>query len=164
FVSSHLSEVMYVWFYGWRYCFCSCLFFQAEDGIRDRNVTGVQTCALPISRSSSSSRVRTPSTAASKPLRGCSSTVRRPRTPAIRRPWPPRSSRPPERSRAEAPGALRPQGGASGAPGRSGRPPLEQAPASAVVSPSRRMDYYRVGADALSAHRLLSSVGRAPLL
>src|SRR5699024_11826548 len=28
-------------------------FFQAEDGIRDRNVTGVQTCALPISRSAS---------------------------------------------------------------------------------------------------------------
>src|SRR5699024_12686924 len=27
-----------------------CVFcFQAEDGIRDRNVTGVQTCALPIS-------------------------------------------------------------------------------------------------------------------
>src|SRR5699024_11834185 len=25
-------------------------FFQAEDGIRARNVTGVQTCALPISR------------------------------------------------------------------------------------------------------------------
>src|SRR5207249_8246203 len=25
-------------------------FFQAEDGIRDRNVTGVQTCALPIYR------------------------------------------------------------------------------------------------------------------
>src|SRR5699024_12097056 len=24
-------------------------FIQAEDGIRDRNVTGVQTCALPIS-------------------------------------------------------------------------------------------------------------------
>src|SRR5207249_6826520 len=32
--------------------FMSCFFFfffQAEDGIRDRNVTGVQTCALPIS-------------------------------------------------------------------------------------------------------------------
>src|SRR5699024_11851107 len=29
------------------YCF-SFFFFQAEDGIRDRNVTGVQTCALPI--------------------------------------------------------------------------------------------------------------------
>src|SRR5207249_9230700 len=28
----------------WRHYF----FFQAEDGIRDRNVTGVQTCALPI--------------------------------------------------------------------------------------------------------------------
>src|SRR5699024_11983662 len=28
----------------------ACFFiFQAEDGIRDRNVTGVQTCALPIS-------------------------------------------------------------------------------------------------------------------
>src|SRR5258707_2480236 len=26
-------------------------FFQAEDGIRDIGVTGVQTCALPISRS-----------------------------------------------------------------------------------------------------------------
>src|SRR5207248_5052067 len=26
-------------------------FFQAEDGIRDRTVTGVQTCALPISYS-----------------------------------------------------------------------------------------------------------------
>src|SRR5699024_11581006 len=27
---------------------CDSFFFQAEDGIRDRNVTGVQTCALPI--------------------------------------------------------------------------------------------------------------------
>src|SRR5690554_7977872 len=25
-----------------------CVFFQAEDGIRDGDVTGVQTCALPI--------------------------------------------------------------------------------------------------------------------
>src|SRR5437867_6529817 len=29
------------------FCF---FFFQAEDGIRDRTVTGVQTCALPILR------------------------------------------------------------------------------------------------------------------
>src|SRR5688572_32991648 len=29
-------------------------FFQAEDGIRDLTVTGVQTCALPISTSASS--------------------------------------------------------------------------------------------------------------
>src|SRR5690606_40105628 len=28
---------------------CLCFFFQAEDGIRDFHVTGVQTCALPIS-------------------------------------------------------------------------------------------------------------------
>src|SRR5207249_8110670 len=27
---------------------CAIFFFQAEDGIRARNVTGVQTCALPI--------------------------------------------------------------------------------------------------------------------
>src|SRR5256886_4818953 len=27
---------------------CLCFFFQAEDGIRDLTVTGVQTCALPI--------------------------------------------------------------------------------------------------------------------
>src|SRR3712207_8254105 len=33
-------------------CICCCMyfffFFQAEDGIRDIGVTGVQTCALPI--------------------------------------------------------------------------------------------------------------------
>src|SRR5260370_2107850 len=28
-------------------CFC-VFFFEAEDGIRDSSVTGVQTCALPI--------------------------------------------------------------------------------------------------------------------
>src|SRR5436305_12410254 len=27
---------------------CLCFFFQAEDGIRAADVTGVQTCALPI--------------------------------------------------------------------------------------------------------------------
>src|SRR5256886_8619245 len=32
-----------------RICVCF-FFFQAEDGIRDLTVTGVQTCALPISR------------------------------------------------------------------------------------------------------------------
>src|SRR2546430_8157021 len=32
------------------YCSMCCFFFQAEDGIRDLTVTGVQTCALPISR------------------------------------------------------------------------------------------------------------------
>src|SRR5437867_5983083 len=32
------------------YFSCCFFFFQAEDGIRDRTVTGVQTCALPICR------------------------------------------------------------------------------------------------------------------
>src|SRR2546430_9921449 len=34
------------WCASYRACPC---FFQAEDGIRDLTVTGVQTCALPIS-------------------------------------------------------------------------------------------------------------------
>src|SRR5436309_6961065 len=33
-------------------------FFQAEDGIRDFHVTGVQTCALPICASARSSDIR----------------------------------------------------------------------------------------------------------
>src|SRR5687767_15603505 len=33
-----------------RTCLYFFFFFQAEDGIRDKLVTGVQTCALPISR------------------------------------------------------------------------------------------------------------------
>src|SRR5947208_16366402 len=37
---------------------CHCFFFQAEDGIRDDLVTGVQTCALPISREGSETRTR----------------------------------------------------------------------------------------------------------
>src|SRR5699024_1537338 len=38
---SYINDLYHlIWFY--------FFFFQAEDGIRDRNVTGVQTCALPI--------------------------------------------------------------------------------------------------------------------
>src|SRR2546430_12021513 len=36
----------------WRGVACFVFFFQAEDGIRDLTVTGVQTCALPISDTS----------------------------------------------------------------------------------------------------------------
>src|SRR5260221_7742108 len=43
-------------------------FFQAEDGIRDHCVTGVQTCALPISSHSSPSVAR-PSSATSDMMR-----------------------------------------------------------------------------------------------
>src|SRR5256885_6594411 len=36
---------------------CVVFFFQAEDGIRDYKVTGVQTCALPIFAASTSPTV-----------------------------------------------------------------------------------------------------------
>src|SRR5437764_4590802 len=36
-------------FIGWYFIHFLFFFFQAEDGIRDTSVTGVQTCALPIS-------------------------------------------------------------------------------------------------------------------
>src|SRR5476651_1963905 len=40
----------------WRRGNSVSFFFQAEDGIRDLGVTGVQTCALPISRFLSNTR------------------------------------------------------------------------------------------------------------
>src|SRR5260370_35648138 len=39
---------------------CCFFFFQAEDGIRDSSVTGVQTCALPISDSRAVTCCRAP--------------------------------------------------------------------------------------------------------
>src|SRR5205807_6849193 len=52
-----------MWRGGWwlLFFFC-CFFFQAEDGIRDYKVTGVQTCALPISSSKSYSSPGSPCT------------------------------------------------------------------------------------------------------
>src|SRR6266850_8336068 len=38
----------FVFFYVILFVFFCFFFFQAEDGIRDYKVTGVQTCALPI--------------------------------------------------------------------------------------------------------------------
>src|SRR5205085_6257481 len=38
----------YLLLINWIVCFLVFFFFQAEDGIRDLTVTGVQTCALPI--------------------------------------------------------------------------------------------------------------------
>src|SRR5256885_4177025 len=40
-------DIFFFWFLSIHYLFF--FFFQAEDGIRDYKVTGVQTCALPIS-------------------------------------------------------------------------------------------------------------------
>src|SRR2546430_11364534 len=37
-----------LWSWPWVIWSIYCFFFQAEDGIRDLTVTGVQTCALPI--------------------------------------------------------------------------------------------------------------------
>src|SRR5436189_4284871 len=45
----------------------SSFFFQAEDGIRDTSVTGVQTCALPISWSRSAALTSTDSARSTKP-------------------------------------------------------------------------------------------------
>src|SRR2546430_15869841 len=42
-------------------------FFQAEDGIRDLTVTGVQTCALPISRRSRCRADRSRTRASARP-------------------------------------------------------------------------------------------------
>src|SRR5256886_4452323 len=48
-----LSDVAFFYNHKTAYDIClllqfKCFFFQAEDGIRDLTVTGVQTCALPI--------------------------------------------------------------------------------------------------------------------
>src|SRR5437870_9772407 len=41
-----MSVFLYFYYF---FLYCFFFFFQAEDGIRDGHVTGVQTCALPIS-------------------------------------------------------------------------------------------------------------------
>src|SRR6266516_6633492 len=52
---------------------CFFFFFQAEDGIRARTVTGVQTCALPISRRiPTTSAAVGPGTFSRRPRRGSS--------------------------------------------------------------------------------------------
>src|SRR5687768_18104799 len=53
-------------------------FFQAEDGIRDVAVTGVQTCALPILRPRSRKAMRVAYSASS--MYGVETTIVRPRS------------------------------------------------------------------------------------
>src|SRR5688572_31432194 len=53
FVCSVMCVVLFVVWLVFSYMLCMFFFFfffQAEDGIRDLTVTGVQTCALPICR------------------------------------------------------------------------------------------------------------------
>src|SRR5205085_7319298 len=80
------SSSVLVWFIGliiFYFFFFFFFFFQAEDGIRDLTVTGVQTCALPIS-------CRAPPR--------CAARARRPgRGLARRTGWPPRTGRSEER-------------------------------------------------------------------
>src|SRR5215510_15611605 len=49
-VGSNVSIFVFFFVLALAACVFCFFFFQAEDGIRDGHVTGVQTCALPISR------------------------------------------------------------------------------------------------------------------
>src|SRR5258707_8688798 len=58
----------------------SFFFFQAEDGIRDIGVTGVQTCALPISRDAKISSKTVP---LRRESRACAPYIESPSPPAL---------------------------------------------------------------------------------
>src|SRR5207248_4058438 len=70
-------------------------FFQAEDGIRDRTVTGVQTCALPISSGKNSAGTTSKKT--SNPRRSPQDTKRTKAATAKRLPPTPTATRSEER-------------------------------------------------------------------
>src|SRR6266511_4432513 len=67
-VALYLFFIVQSVFLDFRLCFLLHLFFffQAEDGIRDFHVTGVQTCALPISSTAPRSWPRCSSGAGSR--------------------------------------------------------------------------------------------------
>src|SRR5690554_6988580 len=48
FFDEFVCFIFFFLFFVFLYFFFFFFFFQAEDGIRDADVTGVQTCALPI--------------------------------------------------------------------------------------------------------------------
>src|SRR2546427_4360333 len=100
-------------------------FFQAEDGIRDLTVTGVQTCALPIAWRSASAAPKAPLTTP----RGFIGASRASSRPAV----PPRKGSPPFQSFPNSPAPPPPAPpGPSPAPGQGGRahrgPPPHHAP------------------------------------
>src|SRR5690606_40877461 len=76
--------------------FCFFFFFQAEDGIRDFHVTGVQTCALPIFHAGAApSACPAPRVPAAVPRGRCGRVAgrRTPRVPVLRRRSPSRRPR-----------------------------------------------------------------------
>src|SRR2546430_12679115 len=79
---------------------CGVFFFQAEDGIRDLTVTGVQTCALPICRRAPGSPARAERISRVAPAPGISrsrgSTLRASFSACRRAQARSRGSRPPE--------------------------------------------------------------------
>src|SRR5437667_8418954 len=76
-----------------RFCVNFFFFFKAEDGIRDRDVIGVQTCALPISVSG------LPEERGGSVLAGCPPAPSHPVPPAGHSRWEPSSRTPLQRSR-----------------------------------------------------------------
>src|SRR5258707_9907483 len=96
---------------------CTFFFFQAEDGIRDIGVTGVQTCALPSSR-----RTCAAPGGCCGPGARTWSARRSTATGSPTGPYPPRSAKPPPRP------ASTPTGSSSSAPSAS----------SAAGPPTRR--------------------------
>src|SRR5687768_17925397 len=83
----------FFFFFYFFFFFFFFFFFQAEDGIRDVAVTGVQTCALPISRRGSRRQWLPPRTPSAP-----GGTCRASRSPPRRCPGS-GSSRPPRRTR-----------------------------------------------------------------
>src|SRR5438034_2663844 len=70
-----------MFYYDYRFIYYIFFFFQAEDGIRDHCVTGVQTCALPIFHRRDAPRFSPPS---ALEKRGGPRRIQRPRRRALR--------------------------------------------------------------------------------
>src|SRR5437667_4451546 len=108
-------------------------FFQAEDGIRDRDVTGVQTCALPIcSEPAYQSRDR---------LQGARGQRGAPRRPPLRSSLRPGRAAAPRRATALArvrAGAPARGGAGIRCDGRSGGLPRRETPSADVARPRSR--------------------------
>src|SRR3712207_8354697 len=97
----YLCSVLFIYTYFSLYLFSHCMyynlysltyilffFFQAEDGIRDIGVTGVQTCALPISLDAAADRPAAgrPHPARDRPAAARGGVRQRPQRPPGRRP------------------------------------------------------------------------------